>query len=106
MVTENDRRWAPGLFGLPTRHGKLKHLDKFDASFFGVHPKQADLMDPQLRMFLETVHEAIVDAGYNPVDLRGTKTGVFVGVSNSETEEFLQRDVDQITGDYVDLVHF
>ena len=52
-----------GLFGLPKRSGKLKDLSKFDASFFGVHPKQADAMDPQLRILLEVTYEAIVDSG-------------------------------------------
>ena len=53
----------PGLLGLPTRNGKLKDLSKFDAAFFGVSPKQADFMDPQLRLLLETAYECIVDAG-------------------------------------------
>jgi fatty acid synthase len=52
-----------GLHGLPERSGKLKDLTKFDASYFGVHPKQAHAMDPQLRLLLEVTHEAIVDAG-------------------------------------------
>ncbi len=63
MVTDDGRRWTPGLFGLPTRCGKLKELDKFDATFFGVHAKQANFMDPQLRILLELTYEAIVDAG-------------------------------------------
>lgn len=53
----------PGLFGLPSRTGKLKDLNHFDAPFFGVHAKQADVMDPQLRLLLESTYEAIVDAG-------------------------------------------
>ena len=52
-----------GLHGLPKRSGKLKDISKFDATFFGVHPKQANGMDPQLRMLLEVTYEAIVDAG-------------------------------------------
>ena len=52
-----------GLYGLPERGGKLKDISKFDASFFGVHPKQANGMDPQLRMLLEVTQEAIIDAG-------------------------------------------
>ena len=52
-----------GLFGMPRRCGKLKDLTKFDASFFGVHPKQANGMDPQLRMLLEVTYEALLDAG-------------------------------------------
>lgn len=54
---------STGLYGLPRRSGKLKDLSKFDASFFGVHPKQAHTMDPQLRLLLEVTYEAIVDGG-------------------------------------------
>ena len=52
-----------GTFGLPARSGKLKEIDKFDAKFFGIAPKQADRMDPQLRILLEVAYESIVDAG-------------------------------------------
>jgi len=52
-----------GLYGLPPRNGKLKDISKFDAAFFGVHPKQANSMDPQLRLLLEVTYEAIIDAG-------------------------------------------
>lgn len=83
---------------MPDRNGKLKDLQYFDATFFGVHAKQAHLMDPQLRLLLETTHEAIVDAGFNPAELRGSRTGVYVGVSNSETEEKWTQDPDKING--------
>ena len=49
--------------GLPERSGLLKDVTRFDASFFNVHPKQADVMDPQIRNLLEITYEAIVDAG-------------------------------------------
>ena len=52
-----------GLFGLPPRNGKLKDLTRFDATYFGVHAKQANTMDPQLRILLEVAYEAIVDGG-------------------------------------------
>ena len=48
---------------IPARIGKLYNIDKFDASFFSVHYKQAQFMDPQCRMLLEKTYEAIVDAG-------------------------------------------
>lgn len=57
---------SAGLYGLPRRSGKLKDLSKFDASFFGVHPKQAHTMDPQLRLLLEVTYEAILDGGGSP----------------------------------------
>lgn len=52
-----------GLYGLPKRNGKLKDISHFDAAFFGVHPKQANTMDPQLRLMLEVAYESIVDGG-------------------------------------------
>lgn len=100
MVTDDDRRWTPGIFGLPVRSGKIKDLKSFDATFFGVHGKQAHVMDPQLRMLLETTYEAIVDAGMNPNDLRGSRTGVFVGVSSSESDDYFSKTPDQINGIY------
>lgn len=52
-----------GIYGLPKRNGKLKDISKFDATFFGVHAKQAHTMDPQLRLLLEVSYEAILDGG-------------------------------------------
>lgn len=77
MVTEDDRRWPIGLYGLPGRSGKLKDLASFDASFFGIEKDEANLMDPQTRLMLETTFEAIADAGLLPSDIRGKRTGVF-----------------------------
>lgn len=98
MVTEDDRRWTPGLHGLPRRSGKLPDLGHFDSSFFSVSPRQAHNMDPQLRLLLEVTYEAIVDAGYNPSELRGRRVGVYVGVSTSETEEAWTSDPAKVSG--------
>ncbi|KAM6049680.1 fatty acid synthase isoform 2-T2 [Theristicus caerulescens] len=98
MVTDDDRRWKPGLYGLPRRTGKLKNINKFDASFFGVHPKQAQTMDPQLRLLLEVSYEAILDGGINPATLRGTNTGVWIGSCGSEASEAFTQDPEEISG--------
>lgn len=98
MVTADDRRWEIGLYGLPSRLGKLKDLSKFDSTFFGVHPKQAHYMDPQLRILLESTYEAIVDAGYDPEELRSSRTGVFVGVCTSESNDFYAGDIADVNG--------
>uniref|UniRef100_A0A8D3B9P6 Fatty acid synthase n=1 Tax=Scophthalmus maximus TaxID=52904 RepID=A0A8D3B9P6_SCOMX len=98
MVTEDNRRWTPGLYGLPKRNGKLKDISHFDAAFFGVHPKQANTMDPQLRLLLEIAYEAILDGGLNPAALRGSKTGVYIGVSGSEAGEAFSRDPEELLG--------
>lgn len=86
------------MYGLPTRSGKLKDISKFDASFFGVHPKQANGMDPQLRMLLEVTYEALVDAGVNPQTVRGSRTGVFIGCSASESHEAWSSDIEHLSG--------
>ena len=63
MVTAEPRRWPAGIFGLPERTGLLHDIASFDASFFGVSAKQANQMDPQLRVLLEVCYEAILDSG-------------------------------------------
>ncbi|XP_077489974.1 fatty acid synthase-like [Amblyomma americanum] len=98
FVTDDEIRWPRGHLGLPARMGKIRDLSLFDAEFFGVPPKQAHLMDPQMRFLLETCYEAIVDSGYDPQALRGRRVGVFVGTSNSESHEAFSFDVDKIDG--------
>ena len=71
MFTVSGAFCGLGLFGMPKRCGKLKDLSKFDASFFGVHPKQANAMDPQLRILLEVTYEALIDSGENLLDTGG-----------------------------------
>ncbi len=57
-------------------------VEQFDAAFFGVNPKEAELMDPQQRLFLETCWEGLERAGYSP-DTAGGLVGVFGGVYNN-----------------------
>src|SRR5205823_2533386 len=62
----------------------------FDAALFGVSPKEAALMDPQQRLFLQTVWRTIEDAGYRPRDFAGTSTGLFAGVSACDYDDLLR----------------
>lgn len=87
MVDEEEARWRHFNVEIPRRMGKINNLDKFDATFFGVHFKQAHTMDPQCRLLIETAYEAVLDAGVNPKTLRGTRTGVFMGACFSESEK-------------------
>lgn len=64
--------------------GFIDNHDMFDSRFFNISPKEAEGMDPQERIFLETAYACIEDAGYTPDNLcRNNKVGVFVGVMNS-----------------------
>lgn len=56
----------------------LKEIDKFDYEFFRIPPKEAGLMDPHQRLFLETAFHAVEDSGYSN-RLSNTKTGIYVG---------------------------
>ena len=60
--------------------GFLKEADCFDAAFFGFHPREAEAMDPQHRLFLESCWTALEDAGHPPGRL-DMPVGVFAGSS-------------------------
>ncbi|KAH7949721.1 hypothetical protein HPB49_014556 [Dermacentor silvarum] len=98
FITDDEARWPRGFLGVPNRMGTIKDLSRFDASFFRVPPKQVQLMDPMLRLLLESSYEAIVDAGYDPATLRGRKIGVFVGCALSETMTLFGSDAGTIDG--------
>ncbi|MEW1792992.1 SDR family NAD(P)-dependent oxidoreductase [Streptomyces niveus] len=72
------------------RGGFLDGVDRFDADFFQISPREARVMDPQHRLFLQTVWSAVEDSGHDPLDLAGTACGVFVGVASSEYGELAQ----------------
>lgn len=70
---------------LPARAGKIPGISKFDAEFFGMDDKTADEMDPQVKINLEAIYGAVIDAGMCPDDLKNDRTGLFIGncLSNS-----------------------
>ncbi|MEH1787875.1 MAG: beta-ketoacyl synthase N-terminal-like domain-containing protein [Nostoc sp.] len=58
----------------------LENVEEFDASFFGFEPKEAEVIDPQYRLFLECAWEAIENAGYDPETYKGL-IGVYAGAN-------------------------
>lgn len=64
--------------------GFIEDADKFDAQFFSVTPREADGMDPQLRLLLEESWHTLEDAGYTPESLAKDCVGVYMGVMNND----------------------
>ncbi|MES2718279.1 MAG: beta-ketoacyl synthase N-terminal-like domain-containing protein [Pseudomonadota bacterium] len=64
--------------------GYLGAVDGFDAEFFSISPREAQQIDPQQRLLLELAWEALEDAAIAPDTLAGSRTGVFVGLSNRD----------------------
>lgn len=84
----------------------LDDPDKFDAAFFGIMPKEAEMMDPQHRVFLEVAYSALQNAGYNPKNYDG-KIGVFGGVSrNAYFSNNIASNPERLkaAGDYMDMI--
>lgn len=89
--------------------GFIKDIDKFDAEFFRISPKEAVLMDPQQRILLEMAWHTMEDAGERPSRLAGSKTGVFVGVCNDDYRELIDRHAGSVeaqtsTGTYFSII--
>ena len=72
------------------RHGGfIDGIDQFDPAFFGISPREAVCMDPQQRLLMEVAWQAMEDAGIPLEQIRGTATGVFMGISSSDYSSLL-----------------
>lgn len=87
-----NNRWSQETFYHPDKDhpgasysftaGPIGDVSLFDAGFFGISPREAAVMDPQQRLLLELGWEACEHAGIKPSSLRGSRCGVYIGVSN------------------------
>lgn len=107
MITEvPEDRWNTDAYYSPIAGEKNKSIskwggflhdvDKFDAKFFNIVPREAELMDPQQRLLIETVWNSFEDAGYKSSELSGKEIGVFVGMQFGEYEDLIKQYTDEI----------
>ncbi|KAL2734260.1 fatty acid synthase-like [Vespula squamosa] len=86
-VSDNHSRWPKRFQQIPSRIGLMPDITKLDNIFFGISSRLANSMDPVVRMLTTCAWEAIVDAGLNPTDVRGTNIGVFASLSLMESDK-------------------
>ena len=79
----------PSKYAAYRRGGFVEGIDQFDARFFRISPIEARLMDPRQRMMLETTWQALEDAGMDPDELRGSRTGLYAGIATSEYRDLM-----------------
>ncbi len=92
---QDSGSWNNPANGLPEKYaayrqgGFVEGIDQFDAGFFRISPIEARMMDPRQRMMLETTWQALEDAGINPDELRGSRTGLYAGIATSEYRDLM-----------------
>ncbi|WCT58035.1 amino acid adenylation domain-containing protein [Paenibacillus kyungheensis] len=81
-------QWTPNTTYLPGAY--LDEIDKFDYKFFRLTPREAGLMSPAQRLFLETAWETFEEAGYGGDKLSGSRTGVYIGYGSDSLFEYVR----------------
>ena len=79
----------PAGFAAYRQGGFVEGIEQFDSRFFRISPIEARAMDPRQRMLLETSWQALEDAGVDPDRLRGSRTGIYAGISTSEYRDLM-----------------
>ncbi|WP_131777542.1 SDR family NAD(P)-dependent oxidoreductase [Legionella cherrii] len=90
---DNEKFYDPDVNALGRLYikqlGLIEHIKKFDADFFNISPREAKLMSPQLRVFMETSYHALENANLSLAAIKDSKTGVFVGCGTNEYPRLL-----------------
>jgi acyl transferase domain-containing protein/NADPH:quinone reductase-like Zn-dependent oxidoreductase/acyl carrier protein/NADP-dependent 3-hydroxy acid dehydrogenase YdfG len=104
LVTEVDAsRWSTSAYLHPSKNhpgtaytfaaGSIGDVKGFDAGFFAISPREAALMDPQQRLLLEMSWETFENAGIKPSTVRGSETGVYIGIATVDYSWRLADDI-------------
>lgn len=91
-----DPRNAPIIANTTSKGYFIENLEDFDAGFFGISPKEAELMDPHQRLALELSWEALENAGIDPKRLAGSDTAVYMGVDSDDYSRLIMEDLPNI----------
>lgn len=86
----NDKLIENNQTPIYDKGGFINNIDKFDANFFEISPREATLMDPQQRILLENIWNTIEDSGHRISDYSDTNTGIFIGVATSDYTDVLR----------------
>lgn len=107
-ISDASERWNMGTFYNPDpahpgtvcskRGGFIKNIDKFDAKFFKISPREAAQLDPRQRIMLELSWEALEDSGIPPLDLKESNTGVYIATLTEDFSTLLFSDLTRIDG--------
>jgi len=104
LVTQVDSsRWSTSAYLHPSKThpgsaytfaaGSIGDVKGFDAGFFAISPREAALMDPQQRLLLEMSWETFENAGIRPSTVRGSQTGVYIGIATVDYSWRLADDI-------------
>lgn len=68
----------------------------FDAQFFNIKPTEADSIDPQQRLLMETIYESMESAGLTIEGLKGSDTAIYIGTMTADYQDILMRDTNSL----------
>jgi acyl transferase domain-containing protein/glutamate-1-semialdehyde aminotransferase len=99
---QNHNRWPSNPDDSINFFGAINGFEMFAADVFGISDLEAKAMDPQQRLLLEEVWNALEDAGISPLSVRGSETGVYIGISSHDysykIDSVAQKNIFSITG--------
>ena len=93
-----SKRYPDKYLQLPSRAGHINNIDKFDAIFFKMNKMHVEGMDIQIRLLLEVVYEALIDANLSLESVKNTNMGVYVGNCFSDYHNGIIQNIHNVNG--------